>query len=168
MNTFVPGTAALMTSLLVLCGPPALAASTLVEVQLLDKGETSMEMLGKAAPMMMGSTHAQMMMATMTIVLDKPAVPAGEVTFEVTNASKETIHEMILSPVADLATPLPYVAEAMRVDEDAAGSLGEVSELDPGKSGALTVTLGPGTYILYCNIPGHYVLGMWALLEVKG
>ena len=39
-------------------------------------------------------------------------------------------------------TPLPFVAADNRVDEDAAGHLGEVSELDPGKSGALTLTLG--------------------------
>jgi uncharacterized cupredoxin-like copper-binding protein len=27
--------------------------------------------------------------------------------------------------------------------------------------------LKPGRYILYCNIPGHYALGMWTLLTVK-
>ena len=28
--------------------------------------------------------------------------------------------------------------------------------------------LKPGLYILYCNIPGHYVLGMWTLMTVTG
>jgi uncharacterized cupredoxin-like copper-binding protein len=26
----------------------------------------------------------------------------------------------------------------------------------------------PGTYILYCNIAGHYAMGMWTLLTVTG
>ena len=45
--------------------------------------------------------------------------------------------------------------------------LGEVSELDPGKSGTLTLKLDPGTYMLFCNIPGHYMAGMWTTVTVK-
>ena len=26
--------------------------------------------------------------------------------------------------------------------------------------------LKPGRYMLYCNLPGHYMAGMWTLLEV--
>jgi uncharacterized cupredoxin-like copper-binding protein len=61
---------------------------------------------------------------------------------------------------------MPYSTDLQKVDEDAAGHLGEVAELDLGQSGALTVTLKPGTYILYCNISGHYAAGMWTLLTV--
>lgn len=32
-----------------------------------------------------------------------------------------------------------------KVDEDAAGHIGEVAELETGQSGALTMTLKPGT-----------------------
>jgi len=71
-----------------------------------------------------------------------------------------------VSPIVDTHTPLPYLPDELRVDEDAATHLGEVSELDPGQSGALTLTLKPGSYILYCNIPGHYVMGMWTVLQV--
>jgi uncharacterized cupredoxin-like copper-binding protein len=46
------------------------------------------------------------------------------------------------------------------------GHLGEVSELDPHKTGALTVDLAPGTYVLYCNIPGHFDGGMWTTVTV--
>ena len=68
----------------------------------------------------------------------------------------------------DPNTPLPYDETLMKVDEDAAGHLGEVAELAPGQSGALRLTLKPGQYILYCNIPGHYAVGMWSLLTVTG
>jgi uncharacterized cupredoxin-like copper-binding protein len=45
--------------------------------------------------------------------------------------------------------------------------MGEVSELDPGKSGSLTLTLDAGTYMLFCNLPGHYMAGMWTFVTVK-
>ncbi|KFE35540.1 hypothetical protein [Thioclava atlantica] len=148
---------------------PAMAADSVVKVSLWDKGDMSMDTLGKVPPMgfaMVGAAEKDKT-ATMGVTVTPDAVPAGKVTFEVTNDSKGTIHEMIVSPVKDMSTPLPYIDDEMRVDEDAAGHLGEVSELDPGASGALTLNLKPGSYILFCNIPGHYVLGMWTLFTVK-
>jgi uncharacterized cupredoxin-like copper-binding protein len=147
---------------------PALAADTAIAVSLWDSGDKAMEMLGKLAPMGMAMTPgADMKMATMGITLDQATVPAGNVTFNVSNDSKSEIHEMVVAPVADPMKPLPYNKDLMKVDEDGAGHLGEVAELEPGQSGALTLDLKPGTYILYCNIPGHYELGMWTLLTVS-
>ena len=34
------------------------------------------------------------------------------------------------------------------------------------ESGSVTVDLRPGTYILYCNVAGHYVMGMWTSVTV--
>lgn len=141
-------------------------AGTTVKVSLWDKGDGSMDMMDSMKPMGMAMMGGDMSMVTMGVTLDAMTVPAGEVTFEAVNTSKDMIHEMIVSPVADPAKALPYRMDEMRVDEDAAGHLGEVSELDPGASGALTVDLKAGTYILFCNIPGHYAMGMWTLLTV--
>ena len=154
-----------------LFAPGFAQAATTVQVSLWDKGDHAMDTLETAKPMGMAMMHKMMMSGTMPmspmgITASQAEIPAGEVTFAVTNASKATIHEMILSPVTDQAGELPYKTDEMRVDEEAAGALGEVSELDPGKSGALTLTLEPGTYLLYCNIPGHYALGMWTLITV--
>jgi uncharacterized cupredoxin-like copper-binding protein len=167
--------AAAMLATAIAVGTPglALAAGETVNVSLWDHGPESLGMLGQmpAGGMGMGMGHGKMGtagMGPMGVSIDQAVVPAGEVTFEVTNASRDLVHEMVLSPVADLNTPLPYVTDMEQVDEDAAGHLGEVSELEPGQSGALRVTLEPGEYILYCNIPGHYAMGMWTLLEVKG
>ena len=66
----------------------------------------------------------------------------------------------------DLTKPLPYIDAENQVDEDKVGDKGEVSELDPGKSGTLTVALKPGKYLLICNVPGHYSAGMWTEFEV--
>jgi uncharacterized cupredoxin-like copper-binding protein len=62
---------------------------------------------------------------------------------------------------------LPYLADQYRVDEDAAGHLGEVSELDPGASGTLTIDLKPGKYVLFCNLPAHFMNGMWTEITVQ-
>jgi uncharacterized cupredoxin-like copper-binding protein len=45
-------------------------------------------------------------------------------------------------------------------------TLGEVSDLDPGKEGKLTINLKPGEYLLFCNMKGHYQAGMLAHLTV--
>jgi uncharacterized cupredoxin-like copper-binding protein len=122
--------------------------------------------MSKSMGMMMGM-KMDMMKAPMAIKIDKTIVNAGKVTFVVTNVSKETIHEMLVSPIKDKDTVLPFVEADNKVDEEKSGDLGEVSELDPGKSGSLTLELKPGLYVLYCNVPGHYSAGMWAMLTVK-
>ena len=73
---------------------------------------------------------------------------------------------MIVMFLQDPTKPLPYIDAENRVDEDKAGDKGEVSELDPGKSGALTVPLKAGKYLLICNVPGHYGAGMWTEFTV--
>jgi uncharacterized cupredoxin-like copper-binding protein len=142
---------------------PAFADAT-VKVSLWDKGGT-MDM-SKNMGMGMGM-KADMSMALMGVKIDTAKVPAGKVTFEVVNDSKETQHELLVAPVADANATLPYIENENRVDEEGARYLGEVSELDPGKSGALTVEMKPGLYILFCNIPGHFTAGMWTTITVE-
>lgn len=139
-------------------------ADAVVKVSLWDKG--GMMDMSKSMGLGMGM-HGKMKMAVMGIETDKKTVPAGKVTFNVSNASKETVHEMLVSPVASEDAVLPFVDNENRVDEEKSGDLGEVSELDPGKSGSLTLDLKPGFYILFCNVPGHYMAGMWTTLQVK-
>ena len=139
------------------------AASTVL-VSLQDDGR-SLD-LSKNLGMTM-DRHPDMKLAPMSVKINVTEVSPGEMTFVVVNASKETVHEIILSPIKDENVLLPYIDNENRVDEEQAGHLGEVSELDPGKKGTLTVNLKPGSYILYCNIPGHYGAGMWTRLKVK-
>jgi len=103
----------------------------------------------------------------MSIDINPKSVLHGKVKFNVTNASKNVIHEMILSPVSDPDKILPYIDKENKVDEESSIHLGEVSELDPGKTGALIVDMKPGKYILYCNIAGHYMAGMWTTIVVR-
>ena len=51
-------------------------------------------------------------------------------------------------PLASPDAVTPYVESEGKVEEDAAGHIGEVKELEPGQSAALTLNLKPGTYLL--------------------
>ena len=137
-------------------------AATIVKVDLWDKGAGT-EM---ATTMAYGTAGMDMSKATMGVKATPATAPAGIVSFEVTNTSKDTIHEMIVMYLADPSQALPYIAGDSKVDEDKAGDKGEVSELDPGKSGTLTVALKPGKYLLICNVAGHFMAGMWTTFEV--
>ena len=154
--------AALMSSL------AGAASAEDVLVHLWDKGSAAMAAAQGLAPMGMAMPGAgDMSKAAMGITVDSNDIHAGVVTLIAINDSTDLIHEMLIAPVRSTFSPLPYDNVKMRVDEDAAHSLGEVSELDPGQTGALRITLKPGTYILLCNIPGHYVMGMWTTIVVK-
>ena len=151
------------TAMLIAASTGSVWAASLVQVSLWDKGaSTEMPMgLAYAAP------GLDMTKATMGMKVSPGAAKAGKVTFKVKNDSKDTVHEMIVMFLADPKKPLPYIDAENRVDEDKAGDKGEVSELDPGKSGSLTVDLKAGKYLLICNVPGHYGAGMWAEFAVK-
>ncbi|WP_192248595.1 cupredoxin domain-containing protein [Mesorhizobium silamurunense] len=152
----------LAISMLMASSTGAVWAASLVQVSLWDKGANT-EMatgLAYAAPSL------DIAKATMGMKVLPDAVKAGKVTFNVKNDSEDTVHEMIVMFLANPGKPLPYIDAENRVDEDKAGDKGEVSELDPGKSGSLTVDLKAGKYLLICNVPGHYGAGMWTEFTV--
>jgi uncharacterized cupredoxin-like copper-binding protein len=140
----------------------AAVTSTAVTVQLIDKVPD--------APMATGLTYGapgiDLAKATQIIKISRTSARAGDVTFNVTNTSKDMVHEMLVIPVPVLDKPLPYLADKFTLDESKIHSVGEVSELDPGKSGTLTLKLQPGTYLLVCNQPGHYEAGMWSVFTI--
>jgi len=100
----------------------------------------------------------------MKMVLDHAVVHPGKVTIRATNDSKTMVHELIV--FRDTGAPLPYNDESARLVEKQMNSMGEVSDLDPGKSNYRVFTLTPGNYLLICNQPQHFKRGMWARLKV--
>jgi uncharacterized cupredoxin-like copper-binding protein len=114
-------------------------------------------------PGMMGQN---MMMGMMAIRIDHDAVKAGAVKFDVTNWSRMMVHEMLIVAVDDPSTPLPYDYNAAKVPETEVKVLADTSELQPNLSREVEVTLAPGTYLLICNVAGHYAAGMATPLRV--
>jgi uncharacterized cupredoxin-like copper-binding protein len=79
------------------------------------------------------------------IKLPQTSVPAGSYTFEVHNDGKVPHDLVVKGGGVNKGTPT----------------------IDPGKSSSLKVDLKPGTYDVYCSIPGHKQLGMDLTLTVQ-
>jgi len=105
---------------------------------------------------MMGSE----MMGVMALRVDRPTVKAGKVMFDVVNWSEKNVHEALLVSVGKQAGDLPYDTKKSRVPEQQVKVLGETEDLQPNASKTFEVTLDPGTYMLICNVAGHYASGM--------
>lgn len=118
---------------------------------------------GMMGPGMMGPG---MMGGMMTIRADKQTVKAGPVAFDVTNWSRSVLHEMLVVSVDSPSAPLPYDYAQARVPEDQVKVLGEAADLEPNAAKTLNLTLAPGSYLLICNLPGHYAAGMVLPLTV--
>ena len=106
----------------------AKAAGTIVKVELVD---------AEVDPSLKGET-------TMATRINKSTVKAGAVTFIVHNGSKSLMHEMVLIYMPDPTAELPMDMKENKVIEDKVKHLGEVADLEPGKSGTLKLTLAPG------------------------
>ena len=86
----------------------------------------------------------------------------GDVTFVVSNKGSLE-HEFVVLKTDTPASDLTIVDG--KIDESAEGTLiGEIEpdELQPGRQASATYTLESGSYVLLCNITGHYGLGMRA------
>ena len=150
-------------------GEQALAGGkkTIVQVSMWDRGSDMIGAFDMSKRIMLGTPGASYKdSAPMGFTLNKYVIPAGEVEFVATNTSSIMEHEMLVIPIKSVTKALPYNEADERLDEGAAGSLGEVEETKPGETGTVTLTLKPGTYMLTCNITGHYAMGMWTLLTV--
>ena len=85
------------------------------------------------------------------------SVPAGKVTFKATNTGS-LVHELMVERM-----PIKFDSPG-NPTEDAA--LGMIEDMDPGKSGQMTLKLTPGKYMLFCNVSGHYAAGQHTVLTV--
>ena len=132
------------------------------------QGGNGYGMMGGGRGMMgRGPGGGGMGLGMMSIDIDTASVKAGEVTFDVTNWSRTLVHEMLVVAVDNPDARLPYDADDQRVIEEKIKSLGETEEMQPGASKDVTLDLKPGTYLLVCNLPGHYAAGMWTVLTVR-
>jgi uncharacterized cupredoxin-like copper-binding protein len=98
----------------------------------------------------------------------KPAsvtVPAGKVSISAPNTGK-VLHELVL--LKTNTDPAKLTTESGGgVNEDAYSGPGEIPDVEAGTTKSVTVNLKPGTYVMICNVPGHYKAGMYGRLIVK-
>lgn len=101
-----------------------------------------------------------------SIVASPAELKAGPIIFTVKNDSLTETHEMVVVKGDETKQPLPFDSKRNRILEDKVDSLGEVSQLAPGQSKTLKLTLAKGSYTLLCNIKGHYHDGMHMVVTV--
>lgn len=95
------------------------------------------------------------------IELDQSSVPAGTTSISVMNEGS-LVHE--IEVFAGDETDLPVtqgVADTSTLD-----LVDEVEDIVPGTSVTLDLDLPPGEYVILCNLPGHYQMGMVTRLTV--
>jgi len=100
-----------------------------------------------------------------TITPSASSVSAGKVTFEAKNTG--TIkHEMVILKTD--SAPGSLATKEGKVDEhgEGIGSIGEIDQFDAGKTQTASFDLKAGSYVLICNIPGHYAGGMHTAFKV--
>jgi uncharacterized cupredoxin-like copper-binding protein len=99
---------------------------------------------------------------------DAAVVPAGTVHFRIRNQGPTT-HEIIVVRTDRAPDELPLQRDGLTVDEEGDGIdfLDEVQGLDIDDRQTLDLNLTPGHYVLYCNLEGHYLGGMYAALTVR-
>jgi uncharacterized cupredoxin-like copper-binding protein len=101
------------------------------------------------------------------------SVPAGEVTFSITNDGPDDIHEFVVI-ATDLDPGALPTDETGTVDENGEGIevIDEIEEVPVGETEELTVSLDPGNYVLVCNVysadenEAHYQMGMHTAFTV--
>ena len=143
---------------------PVAFADSLVRITLIDKAGV----IDPESPHKLGmGMKADMSKAKMGIKASPAKAKRGAVTFDVTNLASYIMHEVIVVHITDENQVLPFDESRNKVDTENLQTLGSVNEIEPNKTASLTLNLSPGKYLLYCNIAGHYMAGMWTTVTVK-
>ena len=110
-------------------------------------------MMGKrAASGAVGATAARTVsvkLGEMWVRPSRTSITAGKVTFVARNTGMLT-HELMIER-------MPLKMSGDHPVENAAQ--GMIQDMATGAMGRMTLTLKPGTYMLFCNVPGHYASG---------
>jgi len=117
-----------------------------------------------AAPAAPSALHAEE--AEFSIKLDGATLAAGASSIVVANKGTIT-HEFVVVRTDLAPETLPRGTDG-GVDEDNSGTthIDEAEDIAPGTSKTIDLQLTPGAYVVFCNLPGHYVGGMHAAFTV--
>jgi uncharacterized cupredoxin-like copper-binding protein len=91
------------------------------------------------------------------VAVNEGRASAGDVTFAVSNGGGVP-HELAVVRADAAADALPTAAGV--VDEAQVELIGRTGQIGGGGSEDVTFSLAAGSYVLICNIPAHYDLGM--------
>jgi uncharacterized cupredoxin-like copper-binding protein len=98
-----------------------------------------------------------------SITLSSSTGTAGSNTFTISNQGPST-HEFVIIKTNDAPDALPVSNGS--VDESGLTIVDENEEVVPGTTPTLTTNLDAGSYVIICNVPSHYQLGMHTAFTV--
>ncbi|MGH3034497.1 MAG: sulfocyanin-like copper-binding protein [Gaiellaceae bacterium] len=101
-----------------------------------------------------------------TFTLDADSAPAGTVLFEIENLG-ELPHEFEVIKTDVGVDDLPVEAGKANAEAEGGEEIGEVEDIEPGDKTELAVELEAGSYLILCNLPGHYEQGMVLAFTVE-
>ncbi len=112
--------------------------------------------------------HIGVKLEDFQLTTSSTTVAAGRVTFDVTNDGPST-HEFNVDRTDLPADKLPIDSTGVEVQEDSPqlDRQGSVESAALGTTHHLTLDLAPGTYVVYCNLEGHYLSGMHVQITVR-
>jgi uncharacterized cupredoxin-like copper-binding protein len=112
-------------------------------------------------------TPVNVLLEDFKVQRDAAVVPAGTVRFRILNHGPTT-HELIVVRTDRAPDKLPLQDDGLTVDEEGPGVelLDEAEGLDIDDRQTMVLSLAQGHYVMYCNLEGHYLGGMYAALTV--
>ena len=117
-----------------------------------------------------GFTHPNVGVVEKDFAIQAPVatVKGGLVDFTVANSGPSP-HEFLIFRASQAPDQLPLGSDG-RVDEsssDITKVFDSGDNISPGGSKVFHAALTPGTYVMVCNLPGHYKAGMHTTLTVN-
>ena len=112
-------------------------------------------------------TPVNVLLEDFKVRMDKAIVSAGAVSFRLVGQGLTT-HEFIVVRTDRPPDKLQLQPDGLTVNEEADGVelVDEADGLDIDDRQTLDLRLAPGHYVMYCNLEGHYLGGMYASLTV--
>jgi uncharacterized cupredoxin-like copper-binding protein len=101
------------------------------------------------------------------ITPSEQTVGAGNVVIRVHNDAPVT-HEFVVVRTDLPADELPIGRDGLSVNEEWLDGIDELDAVPEAQTRDLRLDLPPGRYVFFCNLEGHYLGGMHAVLEVTG
>ncbi len=102
------------------------------------------------------------------IEVSQHLVRAGKVVLHVTNSGPST-HEINVDLTRYAAGEIPLKRDGLTAAEDAKGlkRIDSIEQVNLRHTGDLSLDLRPGRYVLWCNLEGHYLGGMYETFDVR-
>lgn len=98
-----------------------------------------------------------------SLIVQPGTFASGDITFGIQNDGPSA-HEFVIIRSDEKPDELPV--ENGLIPEDQVDLVDEAEDIAPGTNTTLSVNLAAGSYVLVCNLSGHYEAGVYAGFSV--